>query len=139
MECTFCKIVNKEESASIVFEDDKSLAFLDIYPITEGHTLVIPKKHFISLDDCDEETAKHLIVIVKKLNGVVCKSVRCEGILNEVMNGEASGQEIFHLHIHIIPRNKNDGFGWFYPKGYRDKIKPREELEIIANKIKKEI
>ena len=138
-DCIFCKIVDKELPASVVYEDDKSLAFLDIYPVTEGHTLVIPKKHYETLTDCEEEIAKHLITVIKKLNGVVCRAVRCEGILNEAMNGEAAGQEVFHLHFHIIPRCKDDGFGWFYPKGYREKIEPRETLDEIAERIKHEI
>ncbi len=138
MECIFCDIVNKKVPASVVYEDEKSMAFLDIYPITKGHTLVIPKKHFITLDDCDEEAAKHLISVVKKLNPTICKSVKCEGILNEVMNGEAAGQEIFHLHFHIVPRYKDDGFGWIYPKdyGYREKSTERDILDGVAERIR---
>jgi len=139
MECIFCKIINKESDASVIYEDEDCLAFLDVYPITEGHTLVIPKKHCATLEDCDEETAKHLISVIKKLNGVVAKAVKSEGILNEVMNGEAAGQEVFHLHFHIIPRYKDDGFGWVYPKGYREQLEPREKLDEVAARIRKEI
>ena len=136
MDCIFCKIVKNESPASIIYKDDISLAFLDIYPITEGHTLLIPRKHFVTLDDCDEETAKHLMMVMKKLNGVICKAVKCEGVLNEIMNGEAAGQEIFHLHLHIVPRYKDDGFGWFYPKGYREEEKSREKLDEVAARIR---
>jgi len=139
MNCIFCSIIKKELPASIIYEDDLSLAFLDIYPITQGHTLVIPKKHFSSLEDCDEETAKYLIAVTKKLNKAIRRSVKCEGVLNEIMNGEAAGQEIFHLHYHIIPRSKDDGFGWFYPKGYRSKAEDRTILDSVADKIRKEI
>lgn len=138
-DCIFCKIISKELPASIVYEDDEAIAFLDIYPITEGHTLVIPKKHFVTLSDCDEKTAQHLITVIKKLNGAVSKSVKCEGILNEVMNGEAAGQEVFHVHFHIVPRYDGDGFGWFYPKGYREKIEEREKLDEVAAKIKEAV
>jgi len=139
MNCLFCAIVSKASPASIVYEDELSLAFLDIYPITRGHTLIIPKKHFASLNDCDEEIAKHLLAVTKKLNIAVCKAVKCEGILNEIMNGEAAGQEIFHLHYHIIPRTKDDGFGWVYPPGYRKKIQDRALLDNVAEDIQKNI
>lgn len=139
MDCIFCSIVKKESPASIIYEDYLSLAFLDICPIVQGHTLVIPKKHYSSLDDCDEETAKHLLVVTRKLNKAIKRSVKCEGVLNEIMNGEAAGQEIFHLHYHIVPRFKNDGFGWVYPEGYRSKTEDRTILGSVADKIRKEV
>lgn len=136
--CTFCKIINKEIQSSIVYEDDIAIAFMDIQPVNEGHTLVVPKKHYETLEDCDEETAKHLMAVTKKLNTSVSKAVKCEGVLNLIANGEAAGQEIFHLHIHIVPRFKNDGFGlkfsyeYFIPK-------ERKTLDETAEKIKKAI
>lgn len=138
-DCIFCEIVKKAAPASIVYEDDTVLAFLDIFPIIKGHTLVIPKKHFDSLEDCDEDVAKHLMAVIKKLNLAVKKSTKADGILNEVMNGEAAGQEVFHLHYHIVPRFYNDGFGWFYPKGYRDKEEERSSLDDVATSIREEI
>lgn len=123
----------------MVYEDDECLAFLDIYPIAEGHVLVIPKKHCVILSECDEETAKNLIAVVKKLNSAVCSAVGCEGILNEVRNGAAAGQEVPHLHFHIIPRRENDGFGWVYPPGYREKMEAKGKLDEIASNIKKKM
>jgi histidine triad (HIT) family protein len=136
--CIFCKIANKELPSSILYEDEDVIAFLDIKPVNEGHTLVIPKKHFVTLDDCDEEVAKHLIVVLKRLNISVCKAVNCEGIFNAAMNGESAGQEVFHLHFHIIPRFKDDGFGFRFPKSYEIK-KERKMLDEIAARIRKEI
>lgn len=136
MECIFCQIANKTGHSSIVYEDDICIAFLDIYPISQGHTLVIPKKHFVTLEDCDNETAKHLITVVKKLNVAIKKTTNCDGILNEVMNGEAAGQEIFHVHFHIVPRFENDGFDWTYPEGYHKKAESKEELDKVAEQIK---
>jgi len=132
--CTFCKIINKEYQSSIVYEDDIAVAFMDIQPVNEGHLLVVPKKHYVTLDDCDEETAKHLMTVTKKLNSAVSKSVKCEGVLNLIANGEAAGQEIFHLHIHIVPRFKNDGFGLKFSDEYFVK-KERKTLDETAEKI----
>jgi histidine triad (HIT) family protein len=138
-DCIFCKIINKEfQDSSIVYEDDVAIAFMDIQPVNEGHTLVVPKKHFVTLEDCDEETAKHLMAVTKKLNSSVLKSVKAEGVLNLIANGEDAGQEIFHLHIHIVPRFKNDGFELRFPDGY-ETIKEQKVLDITAEKIKKEI
>lgn len=136
MDCIFCKIVNKEVEASVVFEDDKCIAFLDIQPVNPGHTLVIPKKHFVNLGDCPDELASHIITVVKKINKGLSESVKCEGVFNAVMNGEAASQEVFHLHFHAIPRFKGDGFGFKFDEAYGVKLPPREELNDIANRIR---
>jgi len=135
-DCIFCKITNRELESSIVYEDDIAIAFMDIQPVNPGHTLVIPKKHFVTMDDCDDETAKHLISVVKKLNMQVAKAAGAKGIFNAVMNGEEAGQEVFHLHFHIIPRYNNDGFGFYFRDGYEDKLPARSELNEMAEKIK---
>lgn len=137
-DCTFCKIIAKEFQSSIVYEDDIAIAFMDIQPVNEGHTLVVPKKHYVTLEDCDEETAKHLMVVTKKLNSAVSKAFKSEGILNLTANGEDAGQEIFHLHIHIIPRFKDDGFGLKFADEYFVK-KERKFLQETAEKIRKEL
>ncbi|MEA3209959.1 MAG: asparaginyl-tRNA synthetase [Chthoniobacter sp.] len=133
--CTFCQIVGKTAPVSIVHEDAVSLAFMDINPITRGHVVVIPKQHFVTLEDCDENVARHLMAVVKRLNRTVSKAVQCEGVLNEIMNGEAAGQEIFHLHLHVIPRFRNDGFGWHFPAGYRQRVTARHLLDEVAAQI----
>ena len=105
--CTFCKIVRKEASASIVYEDEKVIAFLSIQPVNIGHTLVVPKKHYENIYEIPEKEVSHLYRIVKKLAHAVKKAVDVEGIRIVQNNGEAAGQVIFHLHVHIIPMNKN--------------------------------
>lgn len=137
-DCVFCQIVNKKSPASVLYEDDDVIAFMDIKPVTKGHALVIPKKHFVTLDDCDEETAKKMVAVLKKLNKAISRAVKSEGILNLVANGEAAGQEVFHLHFHIIPRFKNDGFSFRFPDDYEVK-KSREELEKTAKLIREKI
>lgn len=134
--CIFCKIINREAPSSIVYEDDIVIAFMDIQPVNQGHTLVIPKKHYVTMNDCDEETAKHLISIVKKLNPQIAKASEAKGIFNAVMNGEEAGQEVFHLHFHIIPRFHGDGFGFYFPKEYKN-LPERSSLDEMADKIRK--
>jgi len=105
--CVFCKIVQKEAPASIVYEDEKVLAFLTIQPINVGHTLVVPKKHYENIYEIPEKELLHLYKIVKKLAHAVQKAVNSEGIRIVQNNGKAAGQVIFHLHVHIMPMNKD--------------------------------
>ena len=105
--CTFCKIVQKEAPASVVYEDEKVIAFMSIQPINVGHTLVVPKKHYENVYEIPEEEAAYLYKIVKKLAYAVKKAVDAEGIRIVQNNGEAAGQVIFHLHVHIIPMKKD--------------------------------
>jgi len=108
--CTFCKIVRKEAPASPVYEDDKVIAFLSIQPINIGHTLVVPKKHYENIYEIPEEEGAHLYKIVKKVAYAVKNAVSAEGVRIVQNNGEAAGQVIFHLHVHVIPMNKQHLF-----------------------------
>jgi histidine triad (HIT) family protein len=105
--CVFCKIVQKEAPANVVYEDDKVIAFLSIQPINVGHTLVVPKAHYENIYEIPEEEVAYLYKIVKKLSHAVNKAVNAEGIRIVQNNGETAGQVIFHLHVHIIPLNKD--------------------------------
>lgn len=103
-QCVFCKIVENEGLKSLIYEDDKVLAFLDFRPVSEGHTLVIPKKHYENIYDIPEEEAKYLFGIVKKVASAIRYGVNADGISLVQNNGKAANQVVFHLHIHIIPR-----------------------------------
>jgi histidine triad (HIT) family protein len=105
--CTFCKIARKEAPANTVYEDEKIIAFLSIQPINVGHTLVVPKKHYKNIYEIPEEEVAYLYKIVKKMAYAVKNAVSAEGIRIVQNNGEAAGQVIFHLHVHVIPMNKN--------------------------------
>ena len=110
-ECLFCKFVKKEIETAICFENENIMAFMDINPAGKlsGHTLVIPKKHFTNITDCDDETLCELIKIIKMLVVAVKKVSGADGV-NIVRNeGKAAGEFIFHLHFHIIPRKHGDG------------------------------
>ena len=108
MSTIFSKIIDREIPADIVFEDDLVLAFLDINPINKGHTLIIPKKAFENIFDGDEETFTHMTEAAMKLGNHIKKALNADGINLIMNNGEAAGQEVFHAHIHVIPRFKDD-------------------------------
>ncbi len=111
MDCIFCKIINKEIPNYTVYEDDKVLAFLDIFPHAEGHTVVIPKVHVHDLIEVGDELIASLFVAVKKVQGKLQASLQTDGFNVGWNHGEAGGQAVPHLHIHILPRYKNDGGG----------------------------
>ena len=107
--CIFCSIVNKEIPSSCIYEDEQVMAFLDLSQVTKGHTLVVPKKHYDNLLECDDETLAHLIQVVKMLAVRISERLNAQGV--NVLNNthETAGQTVNHLHFHIIPRySEND-------------------------------
>jgi diadenosine tetraphosphate (Ap4A) HIT family hydrolase len=133
-DCVFCAIVAGEEQASIVHEDDDTLAFMTIGPVTPGHLMVIPKRHAPYLADLDEQTGARIFVVAMHLAQALRKSgLRCEGINLFLADGEAAFQEIFHAHLHVFPRFAGDSFridaDWL--------VHPtRKELEANAARIR---
>jgi histidine triad (HIT) family protein len=131
--CVFCRIAQKQVPASIVYEDEKSLAFLDIRPLNEGHTLVIPKAHYETVFDIPQELIMYLHGITKQVAIAVKKATKADGISIMQQNGEAAGQEVFHLHIHVVPRYK----GQKLPRFSDLKEVDKEKLSQTAAKIRK--
>lgn len=132
-DCIFCKIASGAVSASKVYEDDQSLAFLDISPAFKGHTLVIPKQHVETLIGLPAEHAAHLMKVSQQVAKALIKSRRCDGFNIVINNRSAAGQEIPHLHIHIVPRFEDDNFKFSWPTtGYEE-----GEIERTAQEIKK--
>ena len=131
-DCIFCKIINGTQPASVVYSDDKVIAIMDISQVNLGHVLVIPKAHATSLAELDEETGAHLFKVTMRLAAAVRKSgVRCEGVNLFVSDGAVAFQSVFHFHLHIIPRFKDDGFGLVF--GPNNRLYPaREELDRVA-------
>jgi len=139
MDCIFCKIVKEELPYSKVYEDEDFLAFMDIKPINKGHVLVIPKKHFELVSEMDKTNISKMIVVAEKINSAIRKSeIRCKGINFFLADGKAAGQEVPHVHLHVIPRFLGDGFGFKFPDNYENKP-PRKELERLAEKIKRKL
>lgn len=134
--CTFCKIVKGEIPSTIIFEDEICMAVMDIFPVHEGHCLLIPKQHFTNMLDADSSVLAHMISRLAELDRKVEGVYKGIGILNAIANGEDAGQEIPHLHFHVIPRSKGDQFGFRFPDGYRDEMASRDELERVASLIR---
>lgn len=110
--CPFCEIAAGQRKADVVYEDDRVVVFMDINPITRGHTLVIPKDHAPRLADLDEETGCHLFAVTQRTVAAILEAdVKAEGVNLHLSDGKAANQEIDHLHLHIIPRYRGDGFG----------------------------
>ncbi|MBY8997587.1 MAG: HIT family protein [Candidatus Thorarchaeota archaeon] len=134
--CIFCKIIRGEIPSSVIFEDEQSIAFMDAFPVAEGHCLLIPRKHYVNMFDVDPDVVAHLAKNLVDLTKRVQKATGSEGVLNIVANGEGAGQDVFHLHFHAIPRNKDSPFGFKFPPGYRETIADREDLDQMAEKIR---
>jgi histidine triad (HIT) family protein len=117
----FAKIIRREIPAEIVYEDEETLAFLDIAPTNPGHTLVVPKKPFRNLlDDVDDATLLSLMKTVKKVASAVQKATGATGVNVVVNNEAAAGQIVFHLHFHVIPRFADDRVARWTKKKYAE-------------------
>ncbi len=112
-ECIFCQIVRKKKEAYFVYEDERCAAFLDAYPVNEGHTLVVPKEHYENIYDIPEDIFAHVMKIGKKLAMDYQKIFQSIGLNIIQSNGTAAKQTIFHFHVHLIPRYQNDGLALF--------------------------
>lgn len=108
-DCIFCKILKNEIPSSTVYEDENFRAIMDIGPIAKGHVILLAKEHVANLLEADDELLSAAFLTAKKVANAVKKTVGCDGINILQNNGKAAGQTVFHLHIHVIPRNYNDG------------------------------
>jgi diadenosine tetraphosphate (Ap4A) HIT family hydrolase len=109
----FAKILRGEIPCEKVHEDDRCVAILDLFPVNPGHLLVIPKAAAVSVADLEPELAAHLLAVGARLSRVVrAEAPRCEGVNFWISDGAAAGQEVPHVHLHVIPRFAGDGFGF---------------------------
>ena len=135
-ECVFCQIIRNKLPASVVYKDEQVIAFLSNRPVNEGHTLVLPKKHYENIYEISEDEVAYIFRVVKRVSHAVRDTTGAEGIRVVQNNGWAAGQVIFHLHVHVITMRPNEGFS--HGKAYRDLTQPRhaELLEMDAQKIR---
>lgn len=134
--CIFCKIISGEAPASIVYEDEICLAFMDVQPVTPGHVLVIPRQHAIGLADLPSEIGGHLFQTGQKISTGIKKSrIRCEGINFFLADGAVASQTVFHVHLHVIPRFPGDGFRLVFGPDYRN-LPERSDLDRLAKDLK---
>lgn len=133
MDCVFCNIINGKIPARKIMETEKSLAFLDAFPLTKGHTLVIPKNHYAKIQEMSKDDYTDLFetvrVLTNKIEHVFSSS------LVAVHNGKESGQEVPHVHVHIIPRSIDDGAGSVHTMFKKRPKLTNEELDQIAEKL----
>jgi histidine triad (HIT) family protein len=134
-DCVFCRIVKGTVPESMVYADEKVLAFMDIQPVNPGHVLIIPKVHASRLMDLDEETGAYLFKVGMRIAGAVKRSgVKCEGVNLLLSDGRAAFQEIFHVHLHVIPRFEGDNLRISFGRKYS--LRPeRSELDKMAGRI----
>lgn len=130
-DCIFCKIVEGQIPCYKVYEDNDVMAFLDINPVNPGHTLVIPKKHFSNLEETSEDDLTKVMLVVKKVGAKIKNDLGMAGYNVCENNDPVAGQEIPHIHFHVIPRINNDGHKIWKQSTYQD-----GEAERVLEKIK---
>lgn len=128
--CVFCKIITGEIPCKKLYEDGSVLAFLDIGPLAEGHLLVIPKEHYVTLDEMTPDAVAQTTRVLPRLAAAVQQATDAQGYNVLQNNGKVSGQAVRHVHFHIIPRVEDDGLGYRwnaseYPEGRADEVLAR--------------
>ena len=132
--CTLCDLVARTIPVSVAYEDSTIFAFMDIKPVNYGHVLIVPKKHIVYLAELDEDTGVELFKVTMKIAQAVRHSeVKCEAVNLFLADGEAAGQEEFHVHMHVIPRYEDDRFTLQIDYPPRP---TREDLDKTAERIR---
>jgi histidine triad (HIT) family protein len=133
-DCIFCRIASGEAPSHKVYEDDEVLAFLDIVPLEEGHTLLIMKEHFENLFEADEDSLASVIRVSRRVAKAIRGVLSPEGVLVVQTNGRAAGQTVFHYHMHLIPRLSGSTRG-LHNRRPEDSQKLAELAEILARAV----
>lgn len=133
--CVFCNLANGIWDSATLYEDDDFRVILDLGPASRGHALILPKAHYANIYEIPEELAAKTIVLAKKMAGIMTEALDCDGFNIVQNNGEAAGQTVFHFHMHLIPRYKDDkaGFGW--NTGELDETTKQEVLTKVLAKM----
>ncbi len=126
-ECIFCKIANGDIPSKELYEDDEFKVILDLGPATRGHALILPKNHYANLYELPDGEASKVMLLAKKMAGQMTKKLGCDGFNLVQNNGQAAGQTVFHFHLHLIPRYKDDD----QTLGWKPLEPTQEELEEI--------
>jgi histidine triad (HIT) family protein len=130
-DCIFCEIIARRAPAYFVYEDAEIVAFLDRYPISDGHTLVLPRTHYERFDDLPVETLRSMYGAVQRLNRRIRERMQTEGAHISVNDGRAAHQLVPHIHVHIIPRKENDDATFTARKRYT-----HEQMEAIRKRLR---
>lgn len=127
--CIFCKIANGEIPSATLYEDEDFRVILDLGPASKGHALILPKGHYKDLYHLDDEIAAKALVLAKRMITKLTEVLGCEGYNIVQNNGELAGQTVFHFHMHLIPRYKNDNVGLGWNVGT---LTEEDKLEILS-------
>ena len=131
--CIFCKIIAGEIPSTAVYEDEDFRAILDVNPAARGHVIILPKKHAANIFELEEAEAAKVFPIAKKIATALMKTYHCDGVNILQNNGEAAGQTVFHLHVHVVPRYYGDGVNIMWKPG------ETPDLKAVADEIKKNL
>ena len=136
MSCIFCEIINKKskQAKNLVYQDKKVSAFMDHLQPHPGHVLIVPNSHIINIFEIDEKLAAHMFKITTKMAKAVKEVFKPHGVDIYQCNGKCAGQSVFHMHIHVFPREPEDGYFRIYPEHI-----PKIEDTKTLNKYKKEL
>ena len=137
-DCVFCDILSGQLPASFVYEDAVCCAFMDIQPVNPGHVLVIPREHVASLDRLAPQTGERVFAVAQQIAVTLraqVSGIRCEGINLFLADGQVAGQDVFHVHLHVIPRFRGDGFGFRFGPSYGARPS-RATLDSVAQGIR---
>ncbi len=127
--CIFCKLANGDIPTATLYEDDDFRVILDASPASKGHALILPKEHYANLYELDDEVAAKVLVLAKKMITKLTDILGCDGYNIVQNNGEAAGQTVFHFHLHMIPRWKEDGVGIEWKMG---ELTDADKEELVA-------
>ena len=127
--CIFCKIAAGEIPSATLYEDEDFRVILDLGPASKGHALILPKQHYANLYELPDELAEKVIRLAKKMVIAMTKALQCDGFIVVQNNGEAAGQTVFHFHMHLIPRYKDDHAGVTWTPG---KLTDEVRDEVLA-------
>ena len=135
--CIFCKIIKRQIPGHIIYEDEHTLAFLDILQTTKGHTLIIPKIHRADIFEMETSAMEQVFAVVPKVAHALKETFGCSGINVVNNNGEVAGQTVFHYHVHVIPRYEYDEFKINFVDNMNDY--DTQELATLKDRIKTNI
>lgn len=135
LDCIFCKIVNGEVPSTTIYEDEAFRVIFDISPASKGHAIILPKEHARNIYELSDEIASKIFVLAKKMATVMTEVLGCDGFNILQNNGEVAGQTVFHLHVHLIPRYKDDNIRIKWVSGEVD----QEMYPIIKQEIEERL
>jgi histidine triad (HIT) family protein len=137
-DCIFCRIIHGKEDGTFIYRNSKVSALLDIHPLFEGHTLIVPNEHFANITDVPEDYLVEVARVAKIVSKMMIKSLGAEGINIMHSTGGPAGQTIFHFHVHVLPRRNGDDDGfqrWWFSRSHKAS---RQELDDLAEKMLRE-